>query len=157
VERENTLKALYHVIEARDFKGEGVSMEELAARRRETLDEARDRVQELRRHGLATYDSAGEATYLTPEGWQRAKAIVRNHRLWELYLTSEANIAADHVHDDAEEIEHVLGEAVVLQLEKGLHYATRDPHGKVIPSSAEIHQPDTGRSHEEAVGYGKRS
>ena len=114
-------------------------------------------MRELKRHGLATYDSAGEATYLTPEGWQRARAIVRNHRLWELYLTSEANIAPDHVHDDAEEIEHVLGEAVVRQLEKGLHYATRDPHGKVIPSSAEIHQPDAGRTHEEAVGYGKRS
>jgi ABC-type Mn2+/Zn2+ transport system permease subunit/Mn-dependent DtxR family transcriptional regulator len=157
VERENTLKAIFHVIEARGFKGEGVSMEELAARRRETLDEARARVYELKRNGLATYDVAGEATYLTPEGWQRARAIVRNHRLWELYLTSEANIAPDHVHEDAEEIEHVLGEAVVLQLEKGLHYATRDPHGKIIPSSAEIYQPEAGNGRDEAVGYGKRS
>lgn len=155
VERENTLKAVYHVIEARDFKGEGVSFEELAARRRETIDEARNRVHELKRNDLATYDTAGEAVYLTPDGWARAKAIVRNHRLWELYLTSEANIAPDHVHDDAEEIEHVLGEAVVLQLEKGLQYATRDPHGKIIPSSVEIHHGDAGRGAEEVLGYGK--
>ena len=77
--------------------------------------------------------------YFTPAGRQRAAEIVRNHRLWELYLTNPANIAADHVHEDAEKIEHVLGEDVVRQLERKLGYAARDPHGKMIPSSREIH------------------
>ena len=55
-----------------------------------------------------------ERPHLTPDGWQRACEIVRNHRLWELYLTNEASIA-DRVHDDAEIIEHVLGEETVRQ------------------------------------------
>ena len=38
---------------------------------------------------------------LTPKGWEYACRIVRNHRLWELYLTNEAQYAPDHVHEDA--------------------------------------------------------
>ena len=45
---------------------------------------------------------------LTPEGWEYACKIVRNHRLWELYLTNEAEYDDDHVHEDAEKIEHLL-------------------------------------------------
>jgi manganese/zinc/iron transport system permease protein len=58
---------------------------------------------------------------------------VRNHRLWELYLTSRANFRADHVHDDAEDIEHLLDEETVRQLEERLDFPARDPHGKTIP------------------------
>src|SRR5215207_11043530 len=138
VQRENTLKAIYHVLEARDFKGEGVSMRELSERRRETIEEATGQFAELRRHGLVTLHEEGNVAFLTPAGWQLACAIVRNHRLWELYLTNAAQIAADHVHEDAEKIEHVLGEESVLQLEKRLNYATQDPHGKLIPGLEDI-------------------
>jgi Mn-dependent DtxR family transcriptional regulator len=34
----------------------------------------------------------------------------------------------------------VLGEDVVRELERRLGYATRDPHGKAIPSVQEIHR-----------------
>jgi len=51
----------------------------------------------------------------------------------ELYLTQEARIAADHVHRDAEDIEHVLGEEMVARLEAGLDHPDRDPHGHEIP------------------------
>lgn len=136
--RENTLKTIYHVWEAADSRDEGVTLTDLAARRRETIEEVRARVRELERHRLATAD--GDAVYFTPAGRQRAGEIVRNHRLWELYLTNSANIAPDHVHEDAEKIEHVLGEAVVRQLERRLNYATKDPHGRRIPTASEIHR-----------------
>ena len=45
------------------------------------------------KHDLATLHEDGETVHLTPDGWQRACEIVRNHRLWELYLTNEARIA----------------------------------------------------------------
>ena len=63
---------------------------------------------ELERAGLATLSHEEKALYLTPDGMRRAQTIVRNHRLWERYLTDAANYAPDHVHDDAEEIEHIL-------------------------------------------------
>lgn len=151
--RENTLKSIFHVLEGRDFHGEGVTLKELAQKRRETIEEARTQVANLRAHGLATLND--ETMYLTPEGMQRAMAIVRNHRLWELYLTNAAQIAADHVHEDAEKIEHVLGEDVVRELERRLDFARKDPHGRVIPSVADIRKagsaPERGTG---AVGYG---
>ncbi len=153
--RENTLKAVYHVLEDRSFAGESVSMRELAERRRETLEEARAQTQELARHRLATLHDEGDQVLLTPEGWQTAASIVRNHRLWELYLTNAAHIAADHVHEDAEKIEHVLGEDVVRELERQLDYARQDPHGKIIPGTEEIHRPFAGPRSSGLVGYGK--
>lgn len=140
IRRENSLKAIYHVLENRGFRGEGVSLRELAEQKRETLEEAGLRLKALKRHGLATASEDREQLYLTPRGWQRAGSIVRNHRLWELYLTSAVEIAPDHVHDDAEKIEHVLGEETVRQLERRLGHASVDPHGKAIPSSQDIHQ-----------------
>jgi ABC-type Mn2+/Zn2+ transport system permease subunit/Mn-dependent DtxR family transcriptional regulator len=156
VQRENALKALYHVLEARSFAGEGVSLRELAERRRETIEDVRGQAQQLKKHDLATLHEDGETVHLTPDGWQRACEIVRNHRLWELYLTNEARIAPDHVHDDAEIIEHVLGEETVRQLERTLNHAKEDPHGRQIPGLQDLQLG--GRSFvgpEVTTGYGK--
>jgi ABC-type Mn2+/Zn2+ transport system permease subunit/Mn-dependent DtxR family transcriptional regulator len=155
ISRENTLKAIYHVLEDEDFETDQVSLRELAERRRETLEEAQGEVNTLRHHQYVTLSNDGGSVILTPEGWQRACEIVRNHRLWELYLTNAAHIAADHVHEDAERIEHVLGEETVRMLEKRLNYARRDPHGRLIPGLEDI-QFATGRHtlQPRATGFG---
>ncbi|MFN7139065.1 MAG: metal-dependent transcriptional regulator, partial [Limisphaerales bacterium] len=68
-----------------------------------------------------------------------------------------AQIPADHVHEDAEKIEHVLGEDVVRQLEKRLDYATKDPHGRDIPGLPEIEKGrPTVKTHVVTPGYGRR-
>ena len=77
---------------------------------------------------------------LSPTGWSEACRIVRNHRLWELYLTNEVQYAADHVHEDAEKIEHVLGDETVRKIERILSNPRTDPHGKLIPSQQDIEQ-----------------
>jgi manganese/zinc/iron transport system permease protein len=136
IARENTLKALYHALEDEEFRREIVGVGELAQRRRQTFEQARAALAEAERAGWVT--SSENAVSFTPAGWQRACEIVRNHRLWELYLTHAAQMAPDHVHDDAERIEHVLGEETVWQLEKRLNYARRDPHGKLIPGRDDI-------------------
>ncbi len=156
IQRENTLKSLYHVLESRDFHGESVSTHELAEQRRETVEDARQQALQLQHHELVTLHDEGDAILFTPDGWQRACAMVRNHRLWELYLTNAAHFAADHVHEDAEKIEHVLGEEVVLQLEKRLQYANKDPHGRPIPSLHDVRQGARAESGPvELVGYGR--
>ena len=57
------------------------------------------------------------------------------HRLWEMYLTEQADFKADHVHDDAERIEHWIDSETRSDLEKQLGNPTQDPHGKPIPPS----------------------
>ena len=135
---ENSLKAIYHVAESHGFKGEGALLRELAERRRSTLEEELARIRSLVATGWATLSDDGAVVYPTPAGWQRASEIVRNHRLWELYLTNAAQISPDHVHEDAEKIEHVLGEEIVRELERRLQFATVDPHGRSIPALGDI-------------------
>lgn len=136
IARENTLKAIYHLLEADDFRRESVGLEELAQAKRQTLEEAEKEIRALLQNQLASRHQ--QAVSFTRAGWQRASEIVRNHRLWELYLTNAAHLAPDHVHEDAEKIEHILGEETVLRLEKRLNYARLDPHGRLIPGLRDI-------------------
>lgn len=149
--RENTLKAIYQVLEDGGFASEVADCGAVAGRRRATLGEMRREVRALVQAGWAT-ESGGEVS-LTPEGWRRACEIVRNHRLWELYLTNAVQVAPDHVHEDAEVIEHVLGEETVRQLERRLNYARRDPHGKLIPGAADMGEVPRGT--ERVAGFGR--
>lgn len=54
---------------------------------------------------------------LTSEGFREAAQLVRQHRLWELYLITHADIAPSHVDRDADAIEHVLDPAMIRELE----------------------------------------
>ena len=76
----------------------------------------------------------GKHWQLTEEGWEYAKTIVRRHRLWELYLTQKLKFADDHVHHDAEAMEHLITPEIEAQLQHELDYPTQDPHQKNIPS-----------------------
>ncbi|QDU89934.1 Manganese transport system membrane protein MntB [Pirellulimonas nuda] len=57
---------------------------------------------------------------LTPAGLAAAADVTRKHRLWELYLLEHADIAADHVHRDADDLEHLLPAELVAGLERAL-------------------------------------
>lgn len=55
---------------------------------------------------------------LTDKGWIEAKRLVRDHRLWEMYLITHAEVAPSHVDRGADMIEHVLGTEMVNKLER---------------------------------------
>ncbi len=131
---ENLLKAVYHASERDAHTSDGMTLLDLAKVKRQTLDTIQQDVGGLVRRGLATLSHDGDVLYLTDAGMSRAAQLVRNHRLWELYLTNAADYAADHVHDDAERIEHILGEATVRDLERRLDFPSVDPHGSPIPA-----------------------
>ncbi len=73
----------------------------------------------LRRAGLVT-QQAPELFVLTPAGAEAARLAARNHRLWELYLITHADIAPNHVDRDADTVEHVLDPAMIAELEQEL-------------------------------------
>lgn len=74
-------------------------------------------IKEAVRERLLAYH--GDGTFrLTPDGAALARRAVRNHRLWELYLITYADIAPSHVDRDADQIEHVLDADVIRELER---------------------------------------
>lgn len=128
---ENVLKALYQLGEERkDFMIQRHPREIMSKRRMEEkrLNKILNR---LKAQGyLKRSDAFAE---LTEEGKVKAQRVVKLHRLWELYLTTKLNIAPDHVHDDADTIEHLLTPELEAELERVLNYPKEDPHKAEIP------------------------
>lgn len=69
---------------------------------------------------------------LTDVGMAAARQVVRNHRLWEIYLITHADIAPSRVDRDADQIEHVLGPDLAERLEQML--LLEHPH-LAVPTS----------------------
>ncbi|MDA0990885.1 MAG: iron ABC transporter, partial [Verrucomicrobia bacterium] len=80
--------------------------------------------------------STGGAVQLTEDGFQEARRVVRNHRLWETYLITHADIAPIHVDRNADLIEHVLGQTMVAKLEKLLTERRVPPSPHAIKGSS---------------------
>jgi hypothetical protein len=66
-------------------------------------------------------------------GMEEARRLDRAHRLWEAYLVQQVGLPLDHVHPSAEELEHLLDEALLARLDDLLGHPETDPHGAQIP------------------------
>lgn len=130
---ENLLRTLYLMMEQRNTEDRRFGVDDIAAMRQESPRVVRKLARLAGRRGWVNPKSP-DPILLTDTGLEEAKRVVRNHRLWELFLTQEAKLAADHVHADAEYIEHVLPRDVLRRLEEMLESPTVDPHGKPIPA-----------------------
>lgn len=129
---ENLLKELYHIGEKDPGPDSaGRSVEELVEERYFPLRPLRSALRRLRRQGFLQYRDG--RWYFTEAGREKGRRIVKLHRLWELYLSRYLKIAPDHVHEDAETIEHVITPELEAELEQALEFPQRDPHDSRIP------------------------
>jgi manganese/zinc/iron transport system permease protein len=119
--RHHLLRALYEWAESNGGTGAldptgGISAPALLAARSWSERILRGAVNWGRKKGFVERRPGGLLA-LTGRGLGEARRVVRNHRLWEMYLITYADIAPSHVDRDADEIEHVLGRDLVDQLE----------------------------------------
>ncbi|MEM8996131.1 MAG: iron chelate uptake ABC transporter family permease subunit [Acidobacteriota bacterium] len=128
---ENLLKDLYVLGERRGDWDAAVGAPELMGMRGQPYGQLRRVAKRLRADGLLVMQA--DWVRLSAAGMTAAKRIVRKHRLWELYLTRQLELASDHVHRDADAMEHTLSEEAVSLLDEKLGYPRVDPHGQPIP------------------------
>jgi manganese/zinc/iron transport system permease protein len=126
--RDHLMKALY---KAREEGKNGLRIEEIYELYPYQKAETTKSISHLISNGFITKNQL--IINLTEKGISDAMRIVRLHRLWELYLNESMNIAPDHVHDSAEELEHLITPELEALLEKRLNYPTLDPHQETIP------------------------
>jgi len=93
--------------------------------------ELRRALRRAMRDGLV-HERPGAGIALTRAGQVEAQRVVRNHRLWELFLITHADIAASHVDRDADAIEHVLKPEMARELEQLL---LKEQPGVLVPAS----------------------
>lgn len=147
VARQHLLRAIFECAEQassgarpEDLAGVRVSFEDIRRRRSWTEPALRRGLRRILREGLVLHEEA--RWRLTPTGLDEARRVVRNHRLWELYLITQADVAPSHVDRDADAIEHVLGRVQVAELDR-LLVASGD--GPELPVSPHPIQPSGGQ------------
>lgn len=94
---------------------------------------------------------------LTPLGEQIALAVIRHHRLIELYLVEALGYRWDEVHEEAERLEHALSSALADRIAAALGNPTVDPHGDPIPSREGIISSTGSASSLSNVAAGERA
>lgn len=78
----------------------------------------------------------GDALELTAGGTERARGIVRRHRLAEILLTQVLDVESGDAEASACELEHILAERVVDRVCTFLGHPPACPHGHPIPQGS---------------------
>lgn len=133
INNENVLKVMYQLGEENKNFFIPRHLDEIIRRRKYDKAVLQTILRRLLSQGYV--EQTGTMWSLSEEGKNKAQRVVKIHRLWELYLTTYMKIAPDHVHEDAETIEHLLTPELEAELEKQLGYAKLDPHQTKIPYS----------------------
>ncbi len=131
---ENYLKAIYHL----SSEGQSQVNTNAIAERLDTKPASvSDMVKKLSQKGVITYIKY-QGVNISEEGKRMALAVIRKHRLWEVFLVNKLNFQWDEVHDIAEQLEHIQSSLLISRLDKFLNYPKFDPHGDPIPDAEGI-------------------
>ena len=129
---ENYLKAIH---QGQSSLSEGVRlvpMGQVATSLRVTPGTATTMVKALAEAGLVEYEPYS-GVRLSAAGERLAGLVLRRHRLVELFLVQVMGMKWDEVHEDAEQLEHVVSERLIERIDEMLGRPTHDPHGDPIP------------------------
>jgi DtxR family Mn-dependent transcriptional regulator len=131
---ENYLKAIYvgetHLVGDQKL----VPMGQLAAALGIAPGTATTMVKALAESGLVAYEPYN-GVRLTPAGEKLAARVLRRHRLIELFLVQVMGMNWDEVHEDAEQMEHVVSDRLIERIDEMLGSPEFDPHGDPIPTA----------------------
>ena len=135
IRQENLLKDLYLWAERNEEEiSKPVPWPFLRGGRAQSGGQVLSVARRLERSGML--ERLPDGARLTGEGLDRALDVVRKHRLWEMYLSRRLQLPADHLHRDAEVMEHALDDDTVARIDDLLGSPTLDPHGRPIPPPA---------------------
>src|SRR5258706_3973130 len=131
---ENYLKAIYQGQSTLPAGQRLVPMGQVASAVGVTPGTATTMVKALAESGLAEYEPYS-GVRLTRAGQQLAGLVLRRHRLVELFLVQVMGMSWAEVHEEAEQLEHVVSERLIERIDEMLGHPTHDPHGDPIPST----------------------
>ena len=106
-----------------------LTREALAARVQTPAGKVKSALSQLQRRGMVQQ----RPLRLTSKGELAALKLVRAHRLYETYLVDRLGLDQEHIHDEAERLEHDLTDELLADIDHDLGYPDTDPHGSPIP------------------------
>ncbi|MDP1561888.1 MAG: iron chelate uptake ABC transporter family permease subunit [Pirellulaceae bacterium] len=140
--RQHLLRAVYERAEAKTTEPKivresevRIEIADLMISRSWSRTQLERLVDGAQREGLIT--RIGSQVALSKPGWVQAKKLTHQHRLWEMYLITHADVALQQVDRLADDIEHVLEPSVIHELERLLQGRTAE----VVKSPHQIPEP----------------
>ena len=130
ISKENYLKSIYALAKG---NGNFVSLNELAKELNVTKSAVTEMSKNLFLQGYIKYVKY-KGIKILPKGRKIALKVIRNHRLWELFLLETLGLSWDEVHLEAEKLEHFSSDYLIDKIDEHLKYPQIDPHGEPIPS-----------------------
>ncbi len=124
---EEYLEAIYKFNE----KKEKINTKDLADYFKIRPQSAREKLKNLSKEGYLVTNRSG--IELTVKGIERAKDVIRKHRLAERFLSDILKLDWDEIHEEACLFEHTMSSKVADALEKYLDFPEKCPHGNPIP------------------------
>ena len=131
---ENYLKAIYQGASTLTPPQRLLPMGQLAAALGVVPGTATTMVKALAESGMVEYEPYSGVA-LTPAGRKLAALVLRRHRLVELFLVRVMGYAWDEVHEEAEQLEHVVSDRLIDRMDEMLGRPEVDPHGDPIPTA----------------------
>lgn len=137
---QHLLRAMYELLEgSKKVASRSVELDSLLPKRSWSRGQLHATIMQAKTNELVV--SLGNQVRLTKKGQVEAERLTREHRLWELYLITHADVAPSRVDREADRIEHVLEPEMVAELESILTGDTRSlPQS---PHSIELENLDT--------------
>jgi len=125
---ENYLKALYNL----NQESSTISLTDLSKEMNVSAPTVNNMIKKLQDKGWVAYQKY-KPIKLTKEGAIQAAAIIRKHRLTEMFLVKIMGFGWEEVHDIAEQIEHIKSDDFFDRMDELLGFPKTDPHGSPIP------------------------
>ena len=126
--------ALLYVFE-RD--GQPAIATRLAEQLKVSLPTATATVKRMVRDGWASVDTK-KAIHLTPDGSQKASAVMRRHYLIEAMLRQVLGVPWSRIHKEAHAMEHVISDDTLARVQKMLENPSTCPHGNPLPGEEKV-------------------
>lgn len=147
---QDYLKTIWGISER---TGKPATLGVIAEQLEEKTSTASEAIKRLAERSLVDHQPYAGVT-LTESGRSIAVAMVRRHRLIEMFLTTTLGYGWDEVHDEADLLEHAVSDRLLTRINDHLGHPSRDPHGDPIPDAAgEIE--DIGRVHLGVIAVGE--
>jgi manganese/zinc/iron transport system permease protein len=130
IDRQHLLRGLYEIVEStiptqqKLDENAKIPFADLLALRSWSKSRLLSAIERAQSDRLIDYD--GVVLNLSKRGVAEAKRLTHQHRLWELYLITYAELAPGRVDREADNIEHVLEPEIILELEDLLKSETPD-------------------------------
>ena len=126
--KENYLKAFFTNADVNGFLPLSVLSKKMGV----SVPTANSMAKSLHELGWVKYEKY-KPLQLTTQGRKEAALIIRKHRITEKFLFEKMGLGWEHVHDIAEEIEHIDSDIFFERMDEMLDYPKVDPHGSPIP------------------------